>query len=308
MAGRILVGIDGSEGSRRALAWAAGDAAARGAVIDAVTVCRGAGDDMAEKYVPYATSHQMDRPAHMKADEARRRLSDITAEIAAGYPGVEIHPLVLQGEPAEVLCRRAGDAEFLVVGARGHGTFAALLLGSVASTCAHHSPGPVVIVPGQDPGSLGQDPAATGRIVAGVDMSEGSRRALRWAVGEAAARGWTVQAVTVWRRVFDYGAEGYWPVDKETEKKAGAGLATVIGEVAGEEPAVKIESLVVEGDPAQRLCELAENAGLLVVGCRGRGGFAGLLLGSVSSKCARHSPRPVAIVHHHRAGQDRQGQ
>jgi nucleotide-binding universal stress UspA family protein len=167
-----------------------------------------------------------------------------------------------------------------------------------------------VIVPRQDPGSLGPGPAATGRIVAGVDMSEGARHALRWAIGEAAARGWTVQAVTVWRRIFDYGTEDYWTVDKETEKKAEAGLATVIEEVAGKEPAVKIESLVLEGDPAQVLqaaCELAENAGLLVVGCRGRGGFAGLLLGSVSSKCARHSPSPVAIVHHHRVKQDRQG-
>jgi nucleotide-binding universal stress UspA family protein len=194
--GRILVGVDGSEGSRRALAWAAADAAARGGVIDAVTVCHGAGDDMTENSVPYMTSHQMDRPAHAQADEARQRLSDITVEIAADYPDVTIQPLVLQGEPAEILCRRAEDADLLVIGARGHGTFPALLLGSVASKCAHHSPGPVVIVPKQDR-DPGQGPAPTDRIVVGVDMSEGSRHALRWALGEAIARGWTIQAATI---------------------------------------------------------------------------------------------------------------
>ncbi|MHB1593002.1 MAG: universal stress protein [Streptosporangiaceae bacterium] len=152
MAGRIVVGIDGSEGSRQALVWAAGEASARGAVIDAVTVCRGAGDDAAEEYVPYITSHQMDRPAQPKADQALRRLSDMTTEVSADYPGVTIYSRVLQGEAAEVLCRRAGTADLLVVGARGHGTFGALLLGSVASKCAYHSPSPVVIVPRQDPG------------------------------------------------------------------------------------------------------------------------------------------------------------
>lgn len=300
MIGRILVGIDGSEGSRRALAWAAGEAAARGAVIEAVTVCRGAGDDTADDYVPYITSHQMDRPAHPEADQALRHLTSMTREIAAGYPGVTICPRVLQGEPAEALCRRAGDADLLVVGARGRGTFAALLLGSVASKCAYHSPGPVVIVPGPDSGAAGEQAAGAHRIVVGVDMSEASRHALRWAVGEAAARKWTVHAATIWTKAQTDAADGNAPGDGNARQRAAADLAALIGDVAGDTPAVRIESLVTDGDPALRLCELAKSAALLVVGCRGRGGFAELLLGSVSSKCAHHSPRPVAIIHHHK--------
>lgn len=299
MAGRILVGIDGSEGSRRALAWAIEEAAARGAAIDAVTVCRGGGDDTAEKYSPYITSHQMYRPPHVRVDAARLSLLAAVSEVAGEHPDI-IAPHVLEGDPAETLCRLAKDADLLVVGARGQGTFEALLLGSVSSRCAHHSPAPVAIVPNHAPLVTGQAPATTARIVVGVDGSEGSHHALEWAIDEARARDWAVQAVTVWTRTFDYATPNDWPVDQEMEKNARLALDEVIETVAGTNPAVNIEPVVVEGDPAEKLCELSTSAELLVVGCRGHGGFTGLLLGSVATKCAHHSPRPVVIMHHHR--------
>lgn len=304
MAHRVLVGVDGSEGSRRALAWAVQDAAAQGAVVEAVTVCRGGGDDMAGKYFPYVTSHQMNRPSRLMVDEARRRLSGAASELAARHPNVQIEARVVQGEdPAETLCRRAQDADLLVVGSRGRGSFAALLLGSVASKCAHHAPGPIVIVPRHEPDEERQAPTTRGCMVVGVDMSEGARHALEWAIDEATARDWTVQAVTVWTRTYDYEAEHYWheehwPADDKNEEAARLSLERTIDEFAAAEPAVTIESRVVEGDPAQRLCELSANAKLLIVGRRGRGGFSGLQLGSVATKCARHSACPVAIVRH----------
>lgn len=139
-----------------------------------------------------------------------------------------------------------------------------------------------------------------GRILVGVDGSEGSLRALRWAVEEAAVRGAVVVAMAVWQSPYDYmiGDGGiYGPVDeKKLIEAAREALTKAIATVAAEHPDVRIEPLVVEGDPAEVLCERAQDADLLVVGSRGHGVFSGLLLGSVSSKCAHHCRRPVLIV------------
>lgn len=136
----------------------------------------------------------------------------------------------------------------------------------------------------------------SGRVVVGVDGSEASQRALRWAVEEAAATNRAVQAVNVWTRSFSYGAETYWPVDTRMAEDAQAGLSKSVLEVAGERPKVQIEEVVVEGDPGKTLCALSEGADLLVVAARGRGGFGRMALGSVSTKCAHHARCPVVIV------------
>jgi nucleotide-binding universal stress UspA family protein len=140
----------------------------------------------------------------------------------------------------------------------------------------------------------------TGRILVGVDGSEGSLRALRWAVEEAAIRDAVVVAAAVWQSPYDYllGDAGYHvPVDEgDLVRATRETLAKAIATVAAEHPEARIEPLVVEGDPAETLCEQADDADLLVVGSRGHGAFAELLLGSVSSKCAHHCHRPVLIV------------
>ena len=136
----------------------------------------------------------------------------------------------------------------------------------------------------------------TGRILVGVDGSDGSRRALAWAIDQAAARRAVVQPVIVWERGFDYGSERYWPADEKIAEAARKRLAAVVTEVAGPDPAVTIDPLVLEGDPGRILCARSASADLLVIGSRGHGGFAGLVLGSVSTKCAHHSRCPVVIV------------
>jgi nucleotide-binding universal stress UspA family protein len=135
-----------------------------------------------------------------------------------------------------------------------------------------------------------------GRILVGVDGSEGSRKALRWSIGQAAARGAVLQPVIVWQRTFDYGRQSYWPVDEEIAADARKRLEAVVAEVAGRDRAVEIDPLVVEGDPGETLCTMSGDADLLVVGSRGHGGFAALALGPVSIKCAHHSRCPVVIV------------
>jgi nucleotide-binding universal stress UspA family protein len=136
------------------------------------------------------------------------------------------------------------------------------------------------------------------RILVGVDGSEGSRQALAWAIDHAAALDAVVQPAIVWQRTFDYGSDQYWPVDEAIAQDARKRLTAVVAEVAGPDPAATIDPLVFEGDPGKTLCAESAAADLLVVGSRGLGGFAGLVLGSVSTKCAHHSRCPLVIVPH----------
>lgn len=138
-------------------------------------------------------------------------------------------------------------------------------------------------------------------IVAGVDGSEGSKEALRWALAEAALRGATVRAVCAWSLPIAFGGP-YMPPQPyegaELRDRAQALLDAAVDEVAGEDAPVAVARVVEQGSPADVLVRAAEDADLLVVGSRGHGGFAGLLLGSVSQQCAQHAPCAVVIVHH----------
>jgi len=298
--GQIVVGIDGSEGSRRALEWALEEARIRGLRLEAVMVWQSPYD------FPGDFDFYSPQDDAKIAEAAQARLTAAIRE-TAGARADDIDPMVVEGDPAEALCERAEKAGLLVVGSRGRGIFARLALGSVSSKCAHHSPCPVVIVPAPERGGEALKVPA-GRIVVGVDGSAGSLRALRWALGEGAARRATVRVVTVWRGVHvdeDMAMEllnfstlaDYERASAETARKR---LDRAIDEAIAGSPLVgepgAVEPVAVEGDPAETLCRYAAEADLLVVGSRGRGTFAELSLGSVSSKCAHHCPRPVVIV------------
>jgi nucleotide-binding universal stress UspA family protein len=138
---------------------------------------------------------------------------------------------------------------------------------------------------------------ATRRIIVGIDGSEGSRRALRWAVEEASRSGGVLEAVTVWQSPFAFGGTFGMHVDEENiEEAARKRLETTVAEVAGDHPPVRIEQVVAEGDPAWVLCHRAAGADLLVVGSVGHGPFENVALGSVSTRCGQCSPCPVVIV------------
>jgi nucleotide-binding universal stress UspA family protein len=139
-------------------------------------------------------------------------------------------------------------------------------------------------------------------IVAGVDGSEDSKEALRWALAEAALRRATVRAVHAWSMPIAFGGP-YMPPQPydgpELRDQAQASLDAAVDEVAGEAAPVAVERVVEQGSPADVLVRAAEGADLLVVGSRGHGGFAGLLLGSVGQQCAQHAPCAVVIVRRH---------
>jgi nucleotide-binding universal stress UspA family protein len=136
-------------------------------------------------------------------------------------------------------------------------------------------------------------------IVVGVDGSDESLDALRWALEEAQIRGAKLKVIYAW--VYPYlpppGFAAPVQVDMGAlQRGAEALLDAAVSEVVGLNAGIELEQAAVEGTAAQILVEAAEGADLLVVGSRGRGGFAGLLLGSVSQQCAHHAPCPVVIV------------
>ena len=143
------------------------------------------------------------------------------------------------------------------------------------------------------------DKDVRGRIVVGVDGSDHSVLALRWAVAQAALTGADVEVI----------ASGQWPASAGgflpyenfdmsgiTRKAVEAAVASVVGDGDGDQSAVSVRTTVVEGYPAKALLDAAQGAELLVVGSRGHHAVSGLLLGSVGLHCATHAPCPVLIV------------
>jgi nucleotide-binding universal stress UspA family protein len=138
-----------------------------------------------------------------------------------------------------------------------------------------------------------------GVVVVGVDGSEASRDALRWAIRYARMTGATVRAITVWHFPASF---GWGPVpavpEMDLEADARAALKETIEAAADTGEPVTIQTEVVEGPPALMLLRAAAHADLLVVGSRGHGAFAGMLLGSVSEHCVHHATCPVMVIRH----------
>jgi nucleotide-binding universal stress UspA family protein len=142
---------------------------------------------------------------------------------------------------------------------------------------------------------------STDRIVVGVDGSLGSKTALKWAMNQAHLTGATVEAITTWQDPARYGTAYGWTSGAfEGDSYAASmvkALDETVAEVAAQLPLpVTVLAQVVEGHPAETLLRAAEGARLLVLGSRGHGTFAGIMLGSVSQHCVQHAPCPVVVV------------
>jgi nucleotide-binding universal stress UspA family protein len=277
----IVVGIDGSEESKLGFRWALDEARLRGTSLRVV----------------HAEQHE-DRDA-----EGSAWLDRLVREVAGRRPGVEVARSVVQGPAAHVLVEEAKEAAMLVVGSRGHGGVAGLLLGSVSLQCVRDAACPVVVVrrPGEPALLPGARPA--GEIVVGVDGSRPSKRALRFALEEARLRGASLQVVHAWKHatggLYTYYTGGVGrqlggpPRTREQEEQEWLARFVRCAVLGSDVPVVQ---RAVEGDPGHVLSEAAHGAALLVLGSRGWGGFTGLLLGSVGQHCVHHAPCPVVIV------------
>jgi nucleotide-binding universal stress UspA family protein len=140
----------------------------------------------------------------------------------------------------------------------------------------------------------------SGVIVVGVDGSDGSRAALRWAAHQAAVTGSRLHAVMTFHVPFGmYGYQLPTTVEHDVRTDSQQALADVVREVLGDAPGVDVAASVVDGAPAPTLIEASREADLLVVGSRGHGAFVGMLLGSVTQHCVSNAACPVVVVHVH---------
>jgi nucleotide-binding universal stress UspA family protein len=228
-------------------------------------------------------------------DNARQVRDDALAIVRAMAPDVRVTASVLDGSPAALLVRASETATVVVVGHRGRGGFPGLLVGSVAAKVAAHAACPVLVV---RPVS-GAGPNA-GRVVVGVDGSPHSAGVLEFAFEEASMRGVGLTAVHAWRWPAPTGADYLLPLIYDAEDLRAEEVRLLTETMAGWQekyPDVDVRRIVVQGRPGPALLDAARDAALLVVGARGRGGFTGLLLGTVGLAALHHAPCPVAIVH-----------
>lgn len=137
---------------------------------------------------------------------------------------------------------------------------------------------------------------ATGRIVVGVDGSPSSEQALRWGLEQAERTGAVVVAVHAWRVSASYASATLLAASDDPAAAAERWLEETVAKAVSGSPPVQVRRRVRSGHPAAVLVDAAADADLLVVGSRGRGGFAGALLGSVGQHCIHHAPCPVVVV------------
>jgi nucleotide-binding universal stress UspA family protein len=277
----VIVGIDGSAGSARALRWALDHADHLGEIQPVMTYENGPlirDASASEEYDP--------DPYWTDADHRLRSFLDEHA------PWLVEEALVVESRPGPGLVKAAAAARLLVVGTRGRSGRLDLSVGSVGSYCARHASVPVALVPPAAP-----PPHGHLDVVVGFDGSAHSRAALRWTLTHllASAR------VSVVRAVSDHTVAGeVLPPSPDDEADVvdvlGEEVASVLASIEHHPP---LEVVAVAGDPRAVLRSAADGADLLVIGARGHGILDRLLLGSVSNALVHHPTVPTIVVPHH---------
>jgi nucleotide-binding universal stress UspA family protein len=292
--GRIVVGYDGSESAGAAVDWAASEAERQGLpltvlhVIDYTRVVPG-------PIRPQAWPEPTDEMIGQIADDgvARAQKHAVTVEVV---PATEL------GHPAPLLIEASRQARLVVLGTRGHGPVAAAIVGSTAFAVSGQAHCPVVIVRG-DSSHL---PGPHRPVVVGVDDSPGADAALRHAAQVAAETHAPLIILSahqpppllIWTRVVLSTAETqeYRELDSLLRTSADTVTAAAAGTAQELYPQLQISQQARQGSAAALIANADHRAGLLVVGARGRGGFAGLHLGSVGHRLIHSAGCPVAVV------------
>ncbi|AKT51857.1 universal stress protein [Arsenicicoccus sp. oral taxon 190] len=284
---RVVVGVDGSSGARPALEWAAREAEGRRATLVLVMA--------QELAVPAPSEAGWTFGLDDVLRESTERLLDEAAELVRRrHPDLDVTTQGVFGSPAAALIEASRHATLVVVGSRGAGGWPGLLLGSVSGAVAAHGHCPVVVVPDRCEHTDPQGP-----VVVGVDDSAESARAAAFALAEADGRGVPVVAVHAWTLSFHGGVvpteEGSEPYTSMREQQSQL-VTRVLEHPRAAHPDVPVEHRIVRSTSVSALTEASRGASLVVVGSRGRGGFAGMLLGSTSRQLLQTSQAPVAVV------------
>ena len=290
MAGKpnILVGVDGSREALQAAEWAAARAKINNAQLQ--IVCAYA--------LPSYTAASMESGfAVIDNDVIRANAQTVVDEALTHLAklGYQAEGRVEPGDPTTVLVQLSEQADLIVIGTRGTGGFADRLLGATSSALPAYSRCPVVVVPGR---GADQQFTPVKKIVIGVDGSRRSRKSLRRAIEEAALWGAQLTAVDAVPMASSAGVLAWLPatVDRESILRDVRDELKAICKAESAGSGVEIHAHALDGNPAALLTEFSTAVELVVVGTRGRGGFAGVLMGSTSQSVLAHSTCPVLVV------------
>lgn len=283
--GAVVVGYDGSEPARRALGWAVREAGLRNAPL----VC-------AVVVAPATTYDLPDTPSAAAVQAADETLDEAAALARADAPDLRLIPLRVVDAPARGLVELSEGAQLIVLGSRGRGGVAGMMLGSVSLRVAQRAACPTVVVPPRV--TTADDAGTQRRIVVGIDGSAPSEAALSFAMSEAALRGARVVAV---HSVADpYLGSGFLPPAPalvQAREEAGTRfLHEDLEPWRSKYPDITVTEVLTHESAGTALPVRAAGGHLLVVGNRGRGTVAGMLLGSVSHAALHAASVPVAIV------------
>lgn len=288
--GSVVCGVDGSPSSLDAVAWAASEAHRRSEPLVIVHAWQ-----FPLYHVPLDSpvvtpeDGGLEKAAEQVVAEAEQRARETA-------PDVAVTGRLISGGAAGAILAVAAQADLVVLGSRGLGGVTGLLVGSVGVQVSAHAPCPVIVVRRLE--EAAEEAPHRGQVVVGVDGSEPARAALAFALDEADRMGVGLVAVSVYHPptvVADAGVPtGLSPDDLESG--ASQMLADQLQQCRQAHPDVPVETRVIESSTGWALVREAAGSALLVVGSRGHGGFAGLLLGSVSQYALHHARCPVAVI------------
>jgi len=278
----VIVGVDGSEESLLAVEWAAMEARRHSSSLRIVSVP----DVMPRMHAGHASPAEI--AAALRGVSARALDAAITRseEVA---PGLPVDTRLLSGPPAVAVADSGSDASALVVGARGAGGFAAMMLGSVSRYVAAWAPCPVVVV-------REETTAVHREIAVGVRDPEDASGALAFAFEEAALRGADLVVVHTWYWL-PAQADALRPADPDQiAAEAARQLAAALGEWQAKYPDVRVRQDVIRGHPGRVLASYSARADLVVLGRHGHPAGPGPGIGSVQHAVLDHAHGPVAVV------------
>jgi len=280
----IVAATDGSEESLRAVEWAARDAVLRGAPLRIVSA-----PGLLPRMIADHEKEQYDNVTDVISKTSDRALQAASERAAKAAPGLLIDADQLSGAPADAVAQSGSGALMLVVGSRGIGAFAALILGSVSRYAATHAPCPVVIVR--------EAPEAVRRQVGiGIGDLEHAEAPLTFAFEEAALRKASLIAVHAWHTpesdVARAGEALAAPGQHDMEQKATAKLEQVLNEWQARYPDVQVHHDIVRGHPGRALIGLSARSDLVVIGRQAAHHGPGSVINALLS----HAHGPVATV------------
>lgn len=275
----IIVGVDGSPSSDAAVGWAAQESAMYRLPVHLVSAFDIERTHVHEQQRRERIYQSRERQAQLVLEQAQR--------IAQATTDNPVHCRVAFGHPVQVLLEAARNARILVVGCRGLRPMDRLLLGSVSTAVLHHAPCPVAVVHQE------AAPDKSLPILLGIDGSPASEKATAIAFDEASHRKVPLVAVHAWHDWNVLGPEIDLDITENEERQT---LAERLAGWQERYPDVTVERRVVCDHAGHYLVEESTHAQLVVVGSHGRGGFTGMMLGSVGSAVAQASRVPVVVA------------